>query len=192
MKNVLGVFNSNEDAELAIHDLMSHGYSPKDISIVMQDRRSAEELLNDTVTFVAGNTAAGAISGILIGDTGDLASILLFPGIGPFLVRGPIASVLGITGISSEDASVDATGADAGGLIEALTGFGLFSSEEAKTYETRVKEGAILLVVPSRIGQSIEVEEILDRYDATDIKTFVLGDVTESGKQHTQRTHHSP
>lgn len=190
MKSVLGVFQSNENAELAIKDLESHGYNPKDISIIMQDKRKAEELSRDTGTSVAGNTVSGAVAGIVIGGIAGLASVLLFPGIGPFLIGGPIASALGATGLSAGAASAAATGAVAGGLIGALTGFGL-SSEDARTYETRVKEGAILVIVPARVGQSSEVEEILDSYDATDVKTYTMDDISESESRHSARMHHA-
>lgn len=191
MKTVLGVFNSQENAELAISDLESHGYHPKDISIVMQDRRKAEEIADNTGGTIAQNTASGAVAGIVIGGLAGLASVLLFPGVGPFLVGGPIASALGLSGVAAGSAAGAATGAIAGGLIGALTGFGL-SEQEASAYEARVKEGAILLVVPARVGQSSEVEEILDSYDATDVKTFIGDDnASKDMKEEGHRAHHA-
>ncbi len=189
MKTVLGVFNSQENAELAISDLESHGYHPKDISIVMQDRRKAEDMAENTGGTVAGNTASGALAGIVIGGLAGLASVLLFPGVGPFLIGGPIASAIGLSGAAAGSAAGAATGAVAGGLIGALTGYGL-SSQEASHYESRVKEGAILLVVPARVGQSSEVEEILDSYNATDVKTFVAESASQEEGKH-ERVHHA-
>lgn len=186
MKTVLGVFSSQENAEEAMSDLESHGYQSKDISIVMQDHEKAKRMANETGGTIAGNTASGAVAGVVIGSVAGLAGALLFPGFGPFLVGGPIAAALGLSGVAAGGAAGAATGAVAGGLIGALAGFGL-SSEDAKAYETRVKEGAILLIVPARIGQSSEVEEILDSYDATDVKTFVSNIATENGNE--KRTH---
>lgn len=193
MKTVLGVFTSQERAEEAISDLESHGYAPKDISIVMQDRDKAQRMAEDTGGNVAGNTATGAVAGIVIGGLAGLASFALFPGLGPFLIGGPIATALGLSGAAAGSAAGAATGAVAGGLIGALTGYGL-SSEEATTYESRVKEGAILLVVPARVGQSSEVEEILDSYDATDVKTFIsdVGNLDEKEEErHSHKAHHA-
>lgn len=188
MKTVLGVFNSQENAELAISDLESHGYHPKDISIVMQDKRRAEDIADNTGGTVAGNTASGALAGIVLGGLAGLASVFLIPGVGPFLVGGPIATSLGLSGAAAGSAAGAATGAIAGGLIGALTGYGL-SSEEASHYESRVSEGAILLVVPALVGQSSEVERILDSYDATDVKTFVANTETKESKH--GRVHHA-
>ena len=104
---------------------------------------------------------------------------------------GPIASALGLSGVAAGSAAGAATGAIAGGLIGALTGFGL-SEQEASAYEARVKEGAILLVVPARVGQSSEVEEILDSYDATDVKTFIGDDnASKDMKEEGHRAHHA-
>ncbi len=195
MKTVLGVFTSQENAEEAMSDLESHGYQPKDISIVMQDHKKAKQMADETGGTIAGNTASGAVAGIVIGGVAGLASALLFPGFGPFLIGGPIATALGLSGAAAGGAAGAATGAVAGGLIGALAGFGL-SSDEAKTYEERVKAGAILLIVPARIGQSSEVEEILDSYRATDVKTFVANtmdddaNVDEMKRAHGHETRH--
>ena len=80
MKTVLGVFTSQENAEEAMSDLESHGYQPKDISIVMQDHKKAKQMADETVDRSAGNTASGAVAGIVIGGDAGLASALLFRG----------------------------------------------------------------------------------------------------------------
>ena len=63
---------------------------------------------------------------------------LAIPGVGPFIAAGPIMAAL----------SGAAIGATAGGLIGKLVGMGI-PEFEAKRYETRLREGQVLVSVHS-------------------------------------------
>ncbi len=71
------------------------------------------------------------------------------PALGGFLIGGPIGAALGLTGVVAV------------GLIGALTHtFGL-SEDEARDYETRINEGGILIAVPAKSGDEMEVKDIM-------------------------------
>lgn len=169
-KTIIGLFEGRADAEGAIEALRDDGFNPKDISIVMHDRQAAADMGDNTGADVAGGAASGIATGAVLGGiTGFLAGTVL-PGLAGFLIAGPIGAALGLTGVAATTVSGAATGAVAGGLIGALMGLGL-SRNEAEHYETRVKEGAILIAVPAMAGEESNVEAIFDDFNATDVRT---------------------
>jgi hypothetical protein len=58
-------------------------------------------------------------------------------------------------------------------------GIGL-SRDEAQVYEDKVKEGGILLAVPTTNDRADEVVSVLEEYNCTDIKTIDADDAFES------------
>ena len=83
--------------------------------------------------------AAGVVGGGVVGGViGLLAGVgaLAIPGLGPIIAGGALASTLAGAGI----------GAVAGGLIGALIGMGI-PEEDARYYETGLREGGILVTV---------------------------------------------
>lgn len=172
MKTIIGVFADRDDVEDAIEELRDTGFEAKDISIVMQNATEGRDLADDTGANVAGGAATGATTGAVLGGLAGLVSAIAIPGLGAFFIGGPIAAALGLTGASAATISGATTGALAGGLIGGLMGLGL-PREEAEYYEGRVKEGAILVAVPaSSITQQDEIIDILDTYDAEDVKAI--------------------
>lgn len=171
-KMVLGIFFNRADAEDAISRLEEEGYDPKDISIVMKDQAKGEEMQENTGARVAEGAVSGATTGGVIGAlAGLLVGTGIIPGLGVLLIGGPIAAALGLTGAAATTVSGAVTGALAGGLLGVLTGFGL-SREDARIYEDRIKEGGILLAVPTRRGHENEVRIILEDYNADQVKTI--------------------
>lgn len=169
-KTIIAIFDTRSDAEGAIEALRDDGFNPKDISIVMHDKKEAEDMGESVGADVAGGAASGAVTGAMLGGiTGFLAGTVL-PGLAGLLIAGPIGAALGLTGAAATTVSGAATGAIAGGLIGALMGLGL-SQEEAHHYESRVREGAILLAVPAMRGEEANVMSIFRDYDASDIKS---------------------
>jgi len=64
-----------------------------------------------------------------------------------------------------------ASGATAGGVIGGLAGLGV-PEEDAKVYEERVRDGAILLVVPTTSANEEDAMEILDASEADQVKSI--------------------
>ncbi len=173
MKTALGMFANRSDAEGAIDHLKTAGYDAKGMSIIMKDSGEAHEVANST----GANVTAGAVSGATTGGViGGIAGLLIgigaiaIPGIGALLIGGPLAAALGLTGAAATTASGAVTGAVAGGLIGALMGLGV-PEEDAKVYEERIKEGGILLAVPTRGEDDTQAEEIMKDHHADQIRT---------------------
>lgn len=178
-KTLLGVFTERTDVEESIEKLKANGLDVKDFSIVMKDKKEAEELGDDTGADVASSALAGATTGAAVGGLAGLLAGTVLPGLGGFLIGGPIGAALGLTGAAATTVSGAATGALAGGLIGALMGLGL-SKEDAELYESRVQEGAILLIVPTAEEKLSFVQNIFNEYNASDVKTIMQDRSDES------------
>jgi hypothetical protein len=168
----IGVFSSTTDAEYAIHDLQDAGYDPKNISIMMKDTKQATEVAESTGSSVgAGATSGMATGGLLGGLAGLLVGIgaITIPGLGGFLIGGPLAVAFGLTGAAASTATGAITGAVVGGVIGALTNLGV-PEEDARVYESRVNAGGILVVVPSMENTTTEARAILQDNNADQVK----------------------
>jgi uncharacterized membrane protein len=137
VKRVVGIFESEQEAIIAIEGLLAQGYDTQDICVVGKDLKNINHVSDETGV-VAEETATGAITGGTIGGvTGLLVGVgaLAIPGAGPIIAAGPIATSL-IGAIA---------GAGLGGLAGALIGLGI-PEEEAEYYGNSVKEGNILVL----------------------------------------------
>src|SRR5215203_3305267 len=151
---VVGLFRDSARAERAVRDLKDAGFTDSEIGILMQDRAEARKFAEDTGTKAGEGAAAGAATGgILGGIVGLLAGVgaLVIPGIGPIIAGGALASTLAGAGI----------GAAAGGLIGALIGMGV-PEEDARYYETGLKEGGILVTVEAAMREPLARRILLD------------------------------
>lgn len=170
-KLVLGIFGERSSAEDAIDSLKNAGFNPKDISIIMKDSEIAHEMAASTGSSIADGAVSGATTGGILGGVAGLLvglGAITIPGIGALLVGGPIATALGLSGAAGSTLTGVLTGAVAGGLVGGLIGLGL-PEEDARIYEDRIKEGAILLAIPSNEETVSEVTELLDDLGAEQI-----------------------
>jgi hypothetical protein len=170
-KTIIGIFYDRADVEEAMGKFESEGLNPKDISIIMKDTSTAEDIGDNTGANVASGAASGIATGAVIGGLAGLLAATIVPGLGGFLIGGPVGAALGLTGAAATTVSGAATGAVAGGLIGALMGIGL-RREEAEYYEGRVREGAILLAVPALDDQLGWVRDVFDACNAADVKVI--------------------
>lgn len=180
IKTVIGLFTEKDDVEGAINELKSRGYNPKDISLIMKDTKEAKKIHEHTGADIGAGAASGAATGAVVGGIAGLLigiGAITIPGIGAFLIGGPLAASLGLSGAAATTASGAMTGALAGGLIGALMALGL-PKEEAEHYESRIKEGAILLAVPAYAGQEGEISDAMNKYNASDIKALNIATKT--------------
>ena len=132
---VVGLFRDINAAELAVMELKNAGFTDRQIGVVMQDREEMRRFAKDTGTKAGEGAAAGAVVGGAIGLLAGIGALAI-PGIGPIIAGGAVASALAGVGI----------GAATGGLIGALVGMGI-PEEEARYYETGLREGGILVTV---------------------------------------------
>src|SRR4051812_3722672 len=156
MQNVVGIFETRTEAESAIQRLKEAGIAPEAISIAMKDVRESSNLVESTGAHdLSGEGAtAGAVSGAAVGSLIGLAlvgSTFVLPGVGTFLIGGPLAAALAGAGI----------GAASGGLIGALIGAGI-PETEAEHYATGIEQGQILISTNVADSDAPIVRKIFD------------------------------
>lgn len=138
-KAVFAIFNTRIDLENGIDKLKLNGFRLSDISVLLPQDVSTQELKHTKSTKAPEGAAAGAGTGAVLGGTlGLLAGIgmLAIPGVGPFIGAGPIMASLAGIGV----------GGTVGAVSGALIGLGI-PEYEANRYEGFIKEGGILMSV---------------------------------------------
>ncbi len=164
---IIGILPDRAHAEEAIASLEAKDYNPKDFTIIMKDD-------NNRVTEQSGKAAGGAVGGATTGAVvGALAGLLvsagILPGLGALFIGGPLAAALGLGGAAAVTTSAAATGALAGGILGLLGQLGL-SAQDAHTYEKRIKEGGVVIAVPTQFGEENEVTTILHDHNAEQVR----------------------
>ena len=143
MRHVVGMFDTRAEAERAIQRLKSSGIDIDSVSVAMKDTRVvgepglAEATGAHDLTEEGG--AVGAVSGAAVGTLVGLlvaGSTFVLPGVGTFLIAGPLAAALAGAGV----------GAASGGILGALVGSGI-PEPEAKHYLAGVEEGRVVVAV---------------------------------------------
>jgi hypothetical protein len=142
MSRVTAVFENHDQADAAIAELRRRGVGDSHLSIIA--KRVDEVEVDRHPEGTAGERIAkGAITGVGVGTLFGLVAAVI-PGVGPFLVAGPLASALGATVGSA------AAGAIVGGTSGALAGAMAradFSKDEAAFYGPLVERGDVLVTV---------------------------------------------
>jgi hypothetical protein len=163
-KAVVGIVESQSQAEALVQRLQGAGFKANDISALFPDNKGTKAFAHEQHTKAPEGAAAGAGAGGVIGGTlGVLAGIgaLAIPGLGPFIAAGPIMA--GLSGI--------AAGAAVGGLTGALVGMGI-PEFEAKMYETKLKAGNILISVHTEDGDERKrAVDVFKRSEVKDVST---------------------
>ena len=163
-KAVIGMVDSEVQAERVVAAWQQAGFSNNDISAIFPDKRGTRDFAHEHSTKAPEGAVAGAATGGVLGGTlGLLAGIgaLAIPGLGPFIAAGPLMAAL--SGV--------AVGGTVGGVTGALIGLGI-PELEAKAYEGKLKRGNILLAVHVEGSKADDVaRDILRREGAHDIST---------------------
>src|SRR5204863_9892822 len=179
---VFGIYTTTNQAEAAVNQLMSQGFSGDDISVLMEDSNSSRQFAHEKNTKAPEGTTTGATAGGVIGGTlGLLAGLgaLATRGLGPFVAAGPIMAGLAGLGV----------GGAVGGLIGALVGMGV-PEYEAKRYEGRVKDGGVLLSVHCNGSHEIaRAKDLLKQSGAEDIASAGEKGVSSHGVESEIHSH---
>jgi hypothetical protein len=161
-KTVIGIVDTETQADRVVSSLQSSGFSGNDISVLLPDRSGTRDFAHEHNTKAPEGAVAGAAGGGVIGGTiGLLAGIgaLAIPGLGPFIAAGPLMAAL----------SGAAVGAGVGGVAGALIGMGI-PELEAKKYEGKLRGGNILIAVHvDNSDEQKRAEEIFKRENAHDV-----------------------
>jgi uncharacterized membrane protein len=172
MENLMGIFPDKKSADMVFDELIKSGYDKSDISLVVKEDKVYDKegekgglSTSDITTGVVIGGVAGGIAGILIG----LGSIAV-PGLGALIFAGPLAAVLGLSGIAAVTVSGATTGILAGGLTGALVEMGL-SVTDARFFERRLKQGGVFMAVPVQKQRNAdEVERLFAENGAENIR----------------------
>src|SRR5262245_23646855 len=158
---VSGLFKERAKAQSAVDDLIYHGWSRDDISLLMSEATRGREFGLAMATKAPEGAAAGATIGGVIGAVaaGLVAlGVVTVPGLG-LVAAGPVLSALAGLG----------AGAAAGGLTGALIGLGI-PEHEARMYNDAISEGSILLGVYAHDDRADQARRILDAAGAQRVK----------------------
>ena len=161
MSTVIGVFESQRQAENAVNQIRNAGITEDKISIAakrdnIENANQADQEAGDiTQQNLSDGTATGGVIGGVAGILGG-AGALAIPGVGPILAAGPIAA--GLTGA--------VTGGIAGGLID----MGI-PEDRGQHYEQQIKQGKILTAVETDQNNINEIADQLRQSGAKDIES---------------------
>lgn len=154
---VAGMFRDRESAERAYESVTGRGYGNDDVSLLMSDETRSKYFPSDRAAdtelgskALEGTGAGAAIGGTVGGVLAALAAIgtsLVLPGLG-LIIAGPLAA--GLAGAGA--------GGLTGGLIGALVGSGI-PEEHAKTYESGIKQGGLVMGVNPRSDEDADYFE---------------------------------
>ena len=168
-KSVIGIVETQIQAERIVDQLQQSGVSSGDVSVLFPDKRGTKDFAHEHNTKAPEGAIAGVGAGGVLGGTlGLLAGIgaLAIPGVGPLIAAGPLMATL----------SGAAAGAAVGGVAGGLIGMGV-PEFEAKSYEGKIKNGNILIAVHTDSSDAEKrAKQVFEANNAHDIA--VTGDAS--------------
>lgn len=166
-----GSFRDRQSAEKAYNRLKEKGYTDEEINIMMSDKtrskyfdkeasdtRSDTDFGNKAMEGAGKGSAIGGAVGAAAGIIAAIGTSLVIPGLG-LVIAGPLAA--GLAGAGA--------GGVTGGIVGALVGAGI-PKDRAERYETRIKEGDIVLGVNPRNQEDASIlGHDWRQYEASDV-----------------------
>lgn len=163
-KTVVGLFDSQDHAEMAARQVKDQGLRTDDISIVA--KRSEEggtgteaKMMNEH-TDINDNISGGVISGGVLGGIAGLligAGSMMIPGLGIIAAAGPITGLL--------------SGAVTGGIVGGLVDLGI-PENKSRQYESEVKRGKVLFSMKTDEDKVDRITSILRNSGASNIEAY--------------------
>ena len=173
-RRAIGVFSHRHDAEAALGELRSAGFSMNQVSLIAKDERHIDRQSghHGDDNKADEGLRSGAITGGVLGTLGGLLvglGALAIPGVGPVILAGATATTLAtaLTG--------GVIGAAAGSIVGGLVGLGI-PEEQAKVYSDRFSKGHYLLMVEGTDAELDRAEAILRRRG---IEDFIIYDAVD-------------
>jgi len=174
-KSVIGIVETQIQAERIVDELQAGGVRSGDVSVLFPDKSGSKDFAHEHNTKAPEGAVAGVGAGGVVGGTlGLLAGIgaLAIPGVGPLIAAGPLMAAL----------SGAAAGAAVGGIAGALVGLGI-PEIEAKSYEGKIRGGNILIAVHTDNSETEKrAKSVLEKQGAHDIS--VTGDSSVPKQTH--------
>ncbi len=161
-KLLTGIFRNRSSAMLAVEDLIRHGFSQDDISLLMSETTRGREFMVDESTKAPEGLAAGAALGGALGAIAlglSATGLVAAPAIGLYAAGQWLAALAGF-----------GAGALGGGLLGGLIGLGI-PEHEAELYRGELEKGGILLgVVAVDDEKAKEAHRLLEANGAEHVK----------------------
>ena len=160
---VTAVFDSQTQAEAAIHELRAIGLSDANLSIISRHGETAAATGAGSAADAAqhaDDAADGAGKGLMAGaGVGALFGIAaaLIPGVGPFITAGALATALGSVGGGAVAGAI--VGGTTGAIAGALSRAG-YDEHEANYYGSQVESGGIFVAVD--VDGTLSAEQVRD------------------------------
>lgn len=153
---ILGLFETATQAATAARTVRESGIDRSRVSIVARNHE-----IEGDVASASGSSPGSEIEDSAVASRfGELSAHLIaaiavvLPGIGPIVADGPLAAGLG-----------EAAGHLAGGVARALEHAGV-AGAEAETWETHVRDGAILVGIHANASTAPTVRALLEQAGA--------------------------
>ena len=163
MKTVAGLFDTYDDARLAVKALEDSGVPSNDISIVSNkgDGVDVEGQGNDAAAGAGTGAGIGAVAG---GAGGLLAGLgmLAIPGVGPVVAAGWLAA----TAVGALAGAV--VGGAAGGIVGAMIESGV-PEEDANVYAEGVRRGGSLVTARVDEDKVVASQAVLSRSNTVNV-----------------------
>ena len=177
---VVALYDDFASANAAVRDLVDHGFSRDDISLIASDQTgeygryltNAERRDDMGTSGAAEGASVGAGVGAVIGGLGGLLvglGALAIPGIGPVIAAGPLAAAL--SALAGAGAGAVAGGVT-GGLLGALTDLGI-PKEPAEYYAEGVRRGGHLVTLTTTDDMTNRAVELLNHHNPVDVNERV-------------------
>ncbi|OKH16882.1 hypothetical protein NIES208_11800 [[Limnothrix rosea] IAM M-220] len=155
---VSGVFDNRDEAGQVLRQLLDMGISRDNISMIGKNLQSETQITGfvGRSDVIKDGLQSGAIFGALFGTVISALSgfgILFVPFVGTVVAGGPLgAALLGAT-------SGAIAGSAGAGIVSALASLGL-PKEKAAIYETKIKEGGLMITAEVDSEMSADVEQL--------------------------------
>jgi uncharacterized membrane protein len=162
-QSVVGVYQSMDEAEKAVHALDKAKYPINQVTIVTKDIATEKKVHGYVTACDVSKQGAqagawvGGIFGLLVG-----AAFMFVPGVGPVIVAGSLASAL-LGGVEGAVA-----GAALGGILSGLAAWGI-SKQQILKYEEVVKAGKFLVIAHGSAEDVKKAQQILSGTGASDL-----------------------
>jgi uncharacterized membrane protein len=165
-ETIIALYDSLDDANDAISDLVNEGFNRSDVGLVVNDTEGYHSTSMDSEDITAEEGAgigalAGGITGLVVGLTA-----LTIPGIGPIVAAGPLAVALG--GAASAGIGA-AAGAVTGGLTASLIDVGVPESQ-VDYYGEAIRRGSAMVTVVTNETRVTEAMRVLNRHNPFDLE----------------------
>lgn len=157
-QTITNVYDDPATARQVVAALEDAGFTSDEVSIV---RQNEEGWSNTDTDDDSSGAATGATVGLAAGTGAGLLvslGLVAIPGLGPLVAAGVLATTL----------AGAAAGAVGGGIIGALTDFGV-SEDDAQVYAENIRRGGTLVSVRTDESRASIAEEIMHRMGPVDI-----------------------